>query len=167
MAKKKAYSSLGLDSDIYNNPGLLKSDAMKRIEEEQAGQAPAPLEQAVTAAVNSADIKPALQQTEQVAPAELQSNPSAEPEIQENTPAEKKSNVRDIFTRGTMYDNNFSTMVLYHDVLEDLHELARVRDEEGKRYPVKYLASNIIRQYLKEHEEEIEAIKTAFRKKRG
>lgn len=167
MAKKKAYSSLGLDSDIYKNPSLLQSDAMKRIEEEQAGQNTTPVKEAAAAVANTESIKPAELQQPAKPAAEAPQAAVEAPVEPDAEPTEKKSNVRDIFTRGTMYDNNFSTMVLYHDVLEDLHELARVRDEEGKRYPVKYLASNIIRQYLKDHDEEIEAIKTAFRKKRG
>lgn len=158
MAKgKRPYSSFGLDTELLNDPSFLKSDAMKRIEEEQAGSP-------VTAAEQAPQ--------NQSAQAEVDSLPEVpvnEPKKEITLPsaAKTQSSIQEIFTRGSMHDKDFSSMVLHHDILEDLHELARVRDGEGRRYPVKYLATNIIKSYLRDHKDEIEKVKKEFRMRRG
>jgi hypothetical protein len=156
MAKgKRPYSSIGLDTELLNDPSFLKSDAMKRIEEEQA------VLSATTQAQpkNNAEVQP----TEPVA----ETSPVQEKRKETSSVTKAKSTIQEIFTRGSMHDKDFSSMTLHHDVLEDLHELARVRDGEGRRYPVKYLATNIIKCYLKDHKEEIERIKKEFRMRRA
>jgi hypothetical protein len=159
MAKgKRPYSSIGLDTELLNDPSFLKSDAMKRIEEEQA------VLSATTQAPpkNNAEAQPTEEPVAETSPVQEKE------EIKETSSVTKaKSTIQEIFTRGSMHDKDFSSMTLHHDVLEDLHELARVRDGEGRRYPVKYLATNIIKCYLKDHKEEIERIKKEFRMRRA
>lgn len=167
MAKKKPYSSVGLDDAIFNNPGLLQSDAMRRIEEEQ-GENGKPQEPEYVVPVVDQAIEPVPSP-----------EPLKEPEKEvvsdnderENEPKPRKKDarylVRDIFSKDNLNDKDFTSSILHNDILEELHELARIRDEEGKRYPVKYLASNIIRNYLNDHKAEIESLKTEFKKRRN
>ncbi len=157
MAKgKRPYSSIGLDTELLNDPSFLQSDAMKRIEEEQANPPSTAAEQSNTNAP-STEVVP-------VAAAPVQ---KPDQEIESLSALKPQSSIQEIFTRGTMHDKDFGSMTLHQDVLEDLHELARVRDGEGRRYPVKYLATNIIKCYLRDHKGEIERVKKEFRMRRS
>jgi hypothetical protein len=166
MAKKKPYSSVGLDDDIYNNPGLLQSDAMKRIEQEQGESSPK--ESEPVAAVNEKNNTPA---PPPVIPEPPKNDVPEEVNEAEKAPKPKKKDagyqVRDIFSKDNLSEKDFTSAILHNDILEELHELARIRDDEGKRYPVKYLASNIIRNYLNDHKAEIESLKTEFKNRRN
>ena len=167
MAKtKKIYSSLSLDDSIYDNPGLLQSDAMKRIEEEQEVSS----KETVVPDPEPVNTAPADEIVSELVPAVV--TYSAAPAVTEQ-PVKRLSNkevgfkVADIFSKDHLHEKDFTSAILHNDVLEDLHELARIRDGEGKRYPVKYLASNIIRNYLHEHREELSGIKSQFKNRRS
>lgn len=161
---KKAYSSVGLDDDIYNNPGLLQSDAMKRIEQEQGESSPK----------EAAPVVPGAEKTDITTPVKPEPPKNEAPvkvKDTEKNPKPKKKDagyqVRDIFSKDNLSEKDFTSAILHNDILEELHELARIRDDEGKRYPVKYLASNIIRNYLNDHKAEIESLKTEFKSRRS
>lgn len=166
MGKKKPYSSVGLDDDIYNNPGLLQSDAMKRIEQEQGKSSPKEPEPVVKVAEEPIIAAPS---------SAAQETPKNEDQVKVNEtekdakPKKKDAgyHVRDIFSKDNLSEKDFTSAILHNDILEELHELARIRDDEGKRYPVKYLASNIIRNYLNDHKAEIELLKTEFKNRRS
>lgn len=159
MAKtKRPYSSIGLDTELLNDPSFLQSDAMKRIDDEQAGSS------AGTEAQQRTEVT--VQLPEPPLP-EAPPTQVAKSAAGSQDKVKEKSALEDIFTRGSMRDRDFSSLTLHHDILEDLHELARIRDGEGRRYPVKYLATNIIKCYLSDHKEEIEKIKKEFRMRRG
>lgn len=172
MAKsKRVYSSVGLDDDIYKNSDFLKSSAMERIEQEQGATAPAspvvvPEVQATQANV-AAEEKKAAETPVLVAETKTaDEEPLLEAKSQEKT-KEVKYDVGSIFSKDALSEKDFTSAILHNDVLEELHELARIRDHEGRKYPVKYLASNIIRNYLQEHKKEIEAIRKQSKKRRS